>query len=68
MIDFEKIIIGYSDKYADFAASTVAFMESQKREIRADAIAQQIPPEKREYFQRRLAHYRSIYKSQSLVE
>ncbi|MGX8942468.1 DNA polymerase III subunit theta [Symbiopectobacterium sp. Eva_TO] len=40
---------------ADFAASTVAFMESQKREICAETIAQKIPPEKRAYFEARLA-------------
>ncbi|MGG2141531.1 DNA polymerase III subunit theta [Symbiopectobacterium sp. RP] len=68
MINFEKMILEYSDKYADFAASTVAFMESQKREICAETIAQKIPPEKRAYFEARLAHYRSIYKAQTLVE
>ena len=68
MINFEKIVLEYSDRYADFAASTVAFMESQKRDIRADEIALKIPVEKRAYFEQRLKHYRSIYKSQSLVE
>lgn len=68
MINFEKMILEYSDKYADFAASTVAFMESQKREICADAIAEKIPTEKRAYFEQRLEYYREIYKSQSLVD
>ncbi len=68
MINFEKMILEYSDKYADFAASTVAFMESQKRAICAETIAQKIPPEKRAYFEARLEHYRSIYKAQTLVE
>lgn len=68
MINFEKMILEYTDKYADFAASTVAFMESQKRAIRADVIAEKIPREKRAYFEQRLEHYRSIYKSQSLVD
>lgn len=62
MINFEKMILEHSDKYADFAASIVAFMESQKREICAETIAQKIPPEKRAYFKAWLAHYRSIYK------
>ncbi|EHD21608.1 MULTISPECIES: DNA polymerase III subunit theta [Brenneria] len=61
MINFEKMILGYSDQYADFAASTIAFMESQKKTINADEIAEKIPQERRQYFKERLDYYRDIY-------
>lgn len=31
VINFEKIILEYSEQYTDFAASTIAFMESQEK-------------------------------------
>ncbi|GKW40489.1 hypothetical protein PEC301879_03480 [Pectobacterium carotovorum subsp. carotovorum] len=47
VINFEKIILEYSEQYTDFAASTIAFMENQEKKIDADEISRRIPQEKR---------------------
>lgn len=64
VINFEKIILEYSEQYTDFAASTIAFMESQEKKIDADEISRRIPQEKRPFFNERLGHYRDIYRPQ----
>ncbi|MBN3050719.1 DNA polymerase III subunit theta [Pectobacterium brasiliense] len=64
MINFEKIILEYSEQYTDFAASTIAFMESQEKKIDADEISRSVSQEKRPFFNERLGHYRDIYRPQ----
>ncbi len=64
MINLEKIILEYSKQYTDFAASTIAFMESQEKKIDADEISRRISHEKRPFFNERLGHYRNLYKPQ----
>ncbi|MFC3395681.1 DNA polymerase III subunit theta [Brenneria rubrifaciens] len=64
MVNFEKLIIQYGDQYTDFAASTIAFMESQQKAINADEVTKNMPKEKRQFFKERLVHYRHIYRPQ----
>ncbi|WP_114195504.1 DNA polymerase III subunit theta [Edaphovirga cremea] len=64
MSNLEKLVSAYCHTSVDFAASTVAFMESQKKKIDCDAVETKVPEDHKAFFKRRLAHYRSIYKPQ----
>lgn len=65
MIDYEQLVLQYSEDYVDLAASTVAFVEKLEKQIDADAIMNKIPREKRPFFLERLNYYRDIYRPQT---
>ncbi|KJG82485.1 glycogen synthase, partial [Yersinia pestis] len=46
----------------DFVASTVAFMESQKKNIDVDKIEAKLSVDERHFFRKRLTYYRDIYR------
>ncbi|HDL8412799.1 TPA: glycogen synthase [Yersinia enterocolitica] len=48
----------------DFVASTVAFMENQKKKIKVDEIEAKLSSDELDFFRERLAHYRDIYRPQ----
>ncbi len=62
MVDYEQLILQYSEDHVDLAASTVAYVEVLKKEIDVEVITNKIPPQYRPYFLERLTHYRDIYR------
>ncbi|WP_213993085.1 DNA polymerase III subunit theta [Sodalis sp. dw_96] len=54
----------YNHAHVDFMASTVAFMERQKKTIDVCMVEAKIPSEHLDFFRKRLAHYRAIYTPQ----
>lgn len=62
MSALEKLVSAYCHTSLDFVASTVAFMENQKKQINIDEIEAKFSPEERDFFRERLAHYRDIYR------
>lgn len=53
MSALEKLVYTYCHTSLDFVASTVAFMERQKKHINVD---------KHDFFRERLSYYRDIYR------
>ncbi|AIN16607.1 MULTISPECIES: glycogen synthase [Yersinia] len=64
MSALEKLVSAYCHTSLDFVASTVAFMENQKKKINVDEIEAKLSPDECDFFQERLAHYRDIYRPQ----
>lgn len=64
MSNFEKLVSAYSHSSVDSVASTVAFMENQKKKIDISMVEKEIPNESKDFFKQRLAYYRSIYRPQ----
>lgn len=62
MSALEKLVSAYCHTSLDFVASTIAFMENQKKKIRIDKIEAKLSPEELDFFRERLAHYREIYR------
>ncbi|CNB89604.1 glycogen synthase [Yersinia intermedia] len=62
MSALEKLVSEYCHTSLDFVASTVAFMESQKKNIDVDEVEAKLSLDERDYFHERLAHYRGIYR------
>ncbi|HHG9945349.1 TPA: glycogen synthase, partial [Yersinia enterocolitica] len=54
----------YCHTSLDFVASTVAFMENQKKKIKVDEIEAKLSSDELDFFRERLAHYRDIYRPQ----
>lgn len=53
----EKLVLVYSERGIDFMASTVAFMESQKKKLDISIIDEKTPDKSKDFFKQRLAHY-----------
>ncbi|AKP34656.1 glycogen synthase [Yersinia aleksiciae] len=62
MSALEKLVSVYCHTSLDFVASTIAFMENQKKKIRIDKIEAKLSPDELDFFRERLAHYREIYR------
>ncbi|MBS0054189.1 glycogen synthase [Yersinia sp. Marseille-Q3913] len=62
MSALEKLVSVYCHTSLDFVASTIAFMENQKKKIRIDKIEAKLSSDELEFFRERLAHYREIYR------
>lgn len=62
MSALEKMVSAYCHTSLDFVASTIAFMENQKKKIRIDKIEAKLSAEELDFFRERLAHYREIYR------
>lgn len=57
--DRTKVVL--IDKAIDFIASTQAFMEYLNKDQLSDDFTREIPPERMDFYESRLAWYRSIY-------
>ncbi|WP_437891815.1 DNA polymerase III subunit theta [Phytobacter sp. V91] len=62
MRDIKKLIDELSTKGTDFAASTYAFIERQGNDMSSINIDDIVTKEERELFNKKLEHYRSVYK------
>jgi hypothetical protein len=62
MSALEKLVSEYCHTNLDFVASTVAFMESQKKNIDVSEVEANLSMDERDFFHKRLTHYRSIYR------
>lgn len=62
MSTLEKLVSAYYHTSLDFVASTVAFMESQKKNIDVDKIEAKLSVDERHFFRKRLTYYRDIYR------
>ncbi|WP_016593868.1 glycogen synthase [Yersinia pestis] len=62
MSTLEKLVSAYCHTSLDFVASTVAFMESQKKNIDVDKIEAKLSVDERHFFRKRLTYYRDIYR------
>ncbi|CRY69997.1 glycogen synthase [Yersinia pseudotuberculosis] len=62
MSTLEKLVSAYCHTSLDFVASTIAFMESQKKNIDVDKIEAKLSVDERHFFRKRLTHYRDIYR------
>ncbi|WP_437616032.1 DNA polymerase III subunit theta [Erwinia sp. V71] len=62
MSNIKKLAMELSRKETDFAASTYAFMERQKKDMSSINIDDIVSKEERPFFNERLEHYRNIYK------
>ena len=61
----EKLFIELSLRGVDFAASTLAFMEWQGKELSSVNIEDIIPKDQIDIFKERLSYYREIYRPQN---
>ncbi|CRY54839.1 MULTISPECIES: glycogen synthase [Yersinia] len=62
MSALEKIVATYCNTSLDFVASTIAFMENQKKKIRIDQVEAKLSSDELQFFRERLAYYRDIYR------